>query len=273
MTPASGKNLWTGDENLNTWNGPIVRAPDGLYHLYDPVYAHGSLWNTLYTAHGVSTSPSGPFDWSQFPNLTVHDINPAALIYPNSSGSGMVYSVWIGGKILTANSPSGPFVQSYTYSASNPAPVYYKGNFYLTDQDTTTIRTTSSLDKPWTVFTTVPHPKLPYTVEDPFLWVDRRGNWHIINHAYNTGQRINCTTSYVSSHFYSADGKVWGWSDEPYGHTVQFDDGTEHSFCTLERPNLVFDQNGYITHINLAADLVTQNEGCPNRGKGCVDCK
>lgn len=21
--------------------------------------------------------------------------------------------------------------------------------------------------------------------EDPHLWVDRRGNWHIVNHAYN----------------------------------------------------------------------------------------
>ena len=55
---------------------------------------------------------------------------------------------------------------------------------------------------------------------------------------------------------------------------MQFDDGTSHSFCTLERPNLQFDaKTGLITHINFAADLITGNEGCAARGKGCVDCK
>ena len=77
----------------------------------------------------------------------------------------------------------------------------------------------------------------------------------------------------MSSHFFSADGKVWQWSDAPYGHTVVFDDGTWHSFCTLERPNLSFNAAGLITHINFAADLITGNEGCAARGKGCVDCK
>jgi hypothetical protein len=64
---------------------------------------------------------------------------------------------------------------------------------------------------------------------------------------------------------------VWGHSDQPYTHTVQYDDGTTHSYCTLERPGLTFDSQGLLTHINLAADLVTQDEGCASRGKGCVD--
>lgn len=81
------------------------------------------------------------------------------------------------------------------------------------------------------------------------------------------------TPSHVSNHFFSEDGKTWGWSAQPYSHTVWFDDGTWHSFTTLERPNLIFDASGLITHINLAADLVTGNEGCAARGKGCVDCK
>ena len=95
----------------------------------------------------------------------------------------------------------------------------------------------------------------------------------VINHAYNTQQRTNCSTSWVSSHFFSADGVVWGHSDQPYSHTVQYDDGTTHSYCTLERPALTFDSQGLLTHINLAADLVTQDEGCASRGKGCVDVR
>lgn len=99
------------------------------------------------------------------------------------------------------------------------------------------------------------------------------GNFHIINHAYNTGQKTNCSSSWVSSHFFSEDGKTWGHTDQPYGHTVHFDDGTSHSYCTLERPGLNFDHAGKLTHIHWAADLVTEDGGCASRGKGCVDCK
>lgn len=53
VTPASGKNLWTGDSRLNTWNGPIINGADGTFHLFDPVYQHGSLWNVMYYAHGT----------------------------------------------------------------------------------------------------------------------------------------------------------------------------------------------------------------------------
>jgi hypothetical protein len=283
VTPAGATNVWVGpntNASLNTWNGPIVRGPDGMYHLYDPVYDHASLWSTLYTAHGVSSSPTGPFDWTAFPNLPVHDINPAALVYPNaSSSSGSTTAIFLGGQIMIADSPDGPFtVTGWSYpggGGSNPAPIVGRdGMLYLTNQGTDTVWTTASLDKPWTTFSTIPHPAgLPYTVEDPVLWLDPRGRWHIINHAYNTGERTNCTTSHVSHHFFSVDGKTWGWSPQPYGHVVNFDNGDWHSFCTLERPNLVFDAAGLITHINFAADLVTGNEGCAARGKGCVDCK
>lgn len=281
VTPIGAKNIWVGgntNSSLNTWNGPIVKDAKGMYHIYDPVYEHLSLWSTLYTAHGISSSPTGPYDWTSMPNLPVHDINPAAVVYPNaSSTSGMTVAVLLGGGVMIADTADGPFLKTaYTYpggGGSNPAPIYYKGALYLTNQGTDTIWTCAGFGSPWTTFATIPHPSMPYTVEDPVMWIDPRGNWHIINHAYNTAERTNCSSSHVSNHFFSADGKTWGFSMQPYGHTVTFDDGSTHSFCTLERPNLVFDDNGLITHINLAADLVTQNEGCAARGKGCVDCK
>jgi hypothetical protein len=122
----------------------------------------------------------------------------------------------------------------------------------------------------WTLFANISHDALPpadvqYHVEDPFLWIDRRGRWHIIGHAYSNVQWQNCSVSDVSEHFYSADGRTWLFSRQPYGHTVHYDDGTSHTFVTLERPNLHFDAQGELTHINLAADLVTGNEGCGTR--------
>jgi hypothetical protein len=104
-------------------------------------------------------------------------------------------------------------------------------------------------------------------------WVDSRDNWHIINHAYKNSEYLNCGTSTVSAHFYSPDGKDWHIDPavQPYGHTVQYDDGTNHTYTTLERPNLHFDGSGLLTHLNLAADLVTGDEGCASRTKHAHD--
>ena len=108
-------------------------------------------------------------------------------------------------------------------------------------------------------------------------------NRHIINHAYNTGELEHCGTSMVSDHFYSADGMDWKMISpnvEPYAHTIRYDDGTSHTYTTLERPNIHFDATGQMTHLNLAADLITGDEGCKdrkdhNRGGGCccTNCK
>jgi hypothetical protein len=97
------------------------------------------------------------------------------------------------------------------------------------------------------------------------MWVDARGNWHIINHAYSNLEFANCSSSAASAHFFSRDGRQWGFSAQPYAHTVRYDDDSAHSFATLERPNLHFGAGGAITHINLAADMVTGDEGCANR--------
>jgi len=274
-TPASGKNLFTANATANSWNGPIIQGADGTYHLFDPIYEHGSLWSVMYYAHGTASSLAGPYDWSS-PTIASNAINPAALVFPDAGTGALVYSLWIGNDILVSSGGAGgPYAKAYANPApSNTAPAYYKGSFYVTDQDTSSLLTATSLKGPWTKFASIPHPNgMGYTVEDPFLYIDPAGNFHIINHAYNTGQRTNCTSSWVSSHFFSVDGITWGHSDQPYGHTVTFDDGTSHSYCTLERPNLFFDAAGQPSAIHFAADLVTEDAGCPNRGKGCVDCK
>jgi hypothetical protein len=307
VTPAACKNLWVGpstNDTLNTWNGPILHdAATNTYHLYDPVYEHASLWSVLYTAHGVASNIEGPYDFTKYPSIESTASNPGYLIYTNASTGAPVYTFWLGNDILVSDSAAGPWTRAGANPMpSNTAPAYSKGAFFVTDQSTDSVITATSLAGPWTPFASIPHKGLQYTVEDPYMWVDPRGNFHVINHAYNTGQvrgflatrarfafphsltppflfsfsqRVNCSTSWVSSHFFAAsDGKVWGHTDQPYGHYVSFDDGTWHSFCTLERPSLNFDAaSGALTHIHFAADLVTQDEGCASRGKGCVDCK
>ena len=288
-TPASGKNLYNTSDPRNTWNGPIVTAADGTYHAFVPLYETGSLGRVLTTLHGVATTVTGPYDWAAQPSLNITSINPAFLVFPDAASGALVYSLWLGGEVHLAPSPYGPFsaVPGFSYPGVNPAPIFHGGAFYMTNQFTTTVYTTPAIAPGgvWTVHANISHaqpnyPTYDYHVEDPFMWVDRRGNWHIVNHAYSNIQFETCSASDVSAHFFSPDGVTWSYSQQPYGHTVEYDDGTSHSYVTLERPNLHFDAAGALTHISLAADLVTQDEGCASRpghahnGKcPCDNCK
>jgi hypothetical protein len=188
--------------------------------------------------------------------------------------------------VLVADTPYGPFkpIPDFTYPGENPAPIFFGNAFYLTNQLTQQVLTTKSLTSgsQWTHFANISHHGFPdnsYHVEDPYMWVDRRKNWHIINHAYSVAQFTDCAASDISAHFFSVNGQNWTFSRQPYSNTVGYDDGSTHTFVTLERPNLHFDTTGQLTHINLAADLVTEGEGCPNRTWNhlhpcpCNDCK
>ena len=123
----------------------------------------------------------------------------------------------------------------------------------------------------WTAHGSIDHSVLPadWLAEDPAMWVDGRGHFHIVNHAYSAHEWRNCSGSVLSSHFFSADGGVtWHFlpqAVQPYSHTVRYDDGSAHMFVTMERPSMLFDERGRLTHIHLAADLVTGDEGCGER--------
>jgi hypothetical protein len=290
-TPAIAKSIYNISDPRNTWNGPIVQGSDGKYHIYVPLYAVGSLGGPPTMKHGIADSIVGPWDFNTLPDLpTEGGENPAMVVFPDASkGGSLMYSLWIGGSVLLSDSPYGPFtkIPSFSYPGGNPAPIFYKGAFFMTNQPTLQIFTTPSLTSggTWSLYSNISHASLPqdeYHVEDPFLWVDKRENWHIINHAYSNYQYDNCTFSYLSAHFFSQDdGVTWSWSSQPYDHIVTYDDGTSHDYVTLERPNLHFSSTGELTHINLAADLVTTGAtGCMNRTShthfghcNCDNCK
>jgi hypothetical protein len=277
VTPASAKNIYPSSDPHNTWSGPIA-GPDvqGFYHAFVPLYQPASLWHVIATMHGKAAAPTGPFDWSSEPNISSAAINPGFLEYADSSTGKAVYSLWTGGDVLVADTLEGPFVKEARYAGVNPAPAFANGSFFLTTQHTTEVLTAPSVGGPWTFFSNITHPPasiMNYTVEDPRMWVDRRGNFHILTHAYNTHEFTDCGESHVSAHFFSADGKTWLWSDQPYGHRVQFDDGSERTYATLERPYLVFDSSsGQPAFLVLAVDLVAEDV-CPSKSDCCDCCK
>ena len=279
-TPAIAKDIWPiSDTAHNTWGGPIVGPdPNGTFHAFIPLYRNGSLWGASVAKHGVATAVAGPFSWSTLPDIKT-GINPAFLSFRNASGS--YHTIWdesFGVKIAT--SLDGPFLKVGGFALPspkqpNPAPIYHDNAFFLVTQHTKSVWTTPSLapGAVWTLHGNISqgNTTLPTNVhvEDPFMWIDKRNNWHIINHAYDTTQHAQCGTSTVSAHFFSVDGKEWHLIGglEPYGHTVSFDDGTTHTYSTLERPNIFF-EGGVMTHLVVAVDLDVGDEGCANRTSG-----
>ena len=273
-TPALAKNIYRAADAHNTWSGPIVGpGDDGKHHAFIPLYQVGSLWHVITTMHGVAEAVTGPWDWSSQPNISSAAINPGFLAFKNASSGATVFSLWTGGDILTAESLYGPFTRAARYSGTNPSPVFLNGAFYLTTQATREVLTSPTLEGPWTFFANISHsPAQDYTVEDPHMWVDRRGSWHIICHAYNTSEMADCGSSHVSAHFFSLDGKDWRWTDQPYGHTVTYDDGTALTYATLERPFLSFNAEGQPAFLSLAADLAAVDRDCPAK-ECCACCK
>ena len=276
-SPAAGRNVYNGSDPRNTWGGAAIVDPaDGRTHLYMPIYPEGKLFGPSAIKHGVAAAPTGPFEWLEDLNISA-GINPAALVFRDPATNRTVFSLWVNGRVYVAASPSGPFtaVERFSYPFVNPSPVFSErlGAFLMTNQRTTQLFSTPSIapGSVWTVFGNISHAALPdnttYFVEDPCLWIDKRGNLHIVNHAYAIVQYESCGASDVSAHFFSADGRSWGYSRQPWGHSIAFDDGATTTFVTLERPWLHFagGDGAPPTHLVLASDAATGDAGCQNR--------
>jgi hypothetical protein len=174
VTPAAGKNLYNTSDPRNTWNGPIVKDSNGKLHFYNPLYKAGSLGGPLFVMHGVADSVYGPWNWNSLPPICQHcGNNPAALVYKDSATGKSIYTIWIGGHVWTSPSAQGPFSKTdFKYVGANPAPIYHNGAFYLTNQHTSAIYMTKSLDPErgnWTQFASIDHGNVPQgaTPEDP----------------------------------------------------------------------------------------------------------
>jgi hypothetical protein len=268
---------------LNTWNGPIVQV-DSTFYMFNPLYKRGSLLQTQDMMLGSAENITGPYTWKSM-NKNFGS-NPASVKYLDPETKKIKYSLWVGGLIYVSDSITGPFEIIGKGPGSNPSHVHHNNIWYAVTQSTNEILTSNNLGDSWTKFSSI-DAKIDHGVqEDPFMWIDHRGNWHIINHAYATDEFQNCGNSTLSAHIFSKDGKDWSLLQnpnvEPYSHSVHYEDGTIHTYTTLERPNCHFDENGQMTHINLAADLQSQNNGCENyqtcpakhSGKcACTNCK
>lgn len=84
-----------------------------------------------------------------------------------------------------------------------------------------------------------PKPLLPVNLEDPFVYQDCRGAYHMLAHAIGRNSRG------VGVHMHSLDGKTWAMGSPAVAYTtnVPWSDGTNTTLARRERPVLVFKKN------------------------------
>ncbi len=191
-------------------------------------------------------------------------------------------------------------------SCNNPAPAFHPLNSTLfvscrdgRNRNFPPYRTEDPFRGPWTKVMDLEFPpswgdakagenKSPFLRnEDPYLYIDRRGNFHLLLHRYDyrDGYPVNPNQTMpilVSGHAFSTDGVDWHVNTEqqPYDPIVTFQNGTQQQFSTWERPHLLFDDDGIATHLVVAVSPYWNDDrpcdGCPKRvgsEHSCVVCK
>jgi hypothetical protein len=124
--------------------------------------------------------------------------------------------------------------------------------------------------------------------EDPTLWVDKRGHFHVLAHAWrgqdedwpapgcHKSQNVSwneppfwrmtwpgpCTSN--GGHAYSVDGREWNISPvPPYTAETEFEDGSTVFWRARERPHVVFNEHGELAYLlNGVGDPISVN--CTN---------
>ena len=112
--------------------------------------------------------------------------------------------------------------------------------------------------------------------EDPDLWWDSRGNFHILYHVFSMDHDYHIER--CSGHAWSRDGWGWNYSStvQPFNCTVDFIDGSSRAFATRERPHLIFVDKARTTPVAVISAVSSQPVGpaCASCNAGaCSQCK
>lgn len=311
---------WASGQNETTWGGSIALDPtSGKYHMFVAEMMNDcplSTWGqNSRCSHAVSDSAIGPYTFSDV-SVTNWCHNPAIVLQTKPDGtqlwvlfhigdgtggstkncsngqeidsSGDVTTPTAGSTLHIATSPYGPFTPSQPLpSCNNPAPwLAANGTWFAVCDGFELWRTEDVVSQPWEHVVTIRATGSPISgnYEDPFFFIDARGNWHILYHVYRTGGESahNCTPgndgAVVSGHYFSQDGLSWITSPTmPYLNVITLADGTNQLLTTRERPKMIFNSDGEPTHLSNGVCPSPGNWNtpisCPQVQTGCVDCK
>jgi len=203
---------------------PCVGPPPGRCHYVQP---SANATNVFHVAPDLATADS-VFPWATL-NVTIVNftlgqwipdlVNPSPLVLANGTALIMVHSAGTGGG----------------------APVILRSVAGGAD----------GWAGPYEVMTTAQARSWNGSVagtEDPFLWQDARGNFHVMYHRLNSG--------WLGQHAWSRDGFTWSSTAPAYNNSFALEDGsalTPGANGGAQRPMLLQDaSSGAVTHLYIA---------------------
>ncbi|KAK8872489.1 hypothetical protein PGQ11_003003 [Apiospora arundinis] len=269
----------------SSWGGQIVRDrhDKSLFHLVASQFARGcglAGWRPFSTVIRAEsrTGPAGPYRYAQELFGTFHH-NPTVVWSP-ADQKYLLYSIGIdtvtptrcasykwSNNISVSSAPDvrGPWTPPrLVVNGTNPAPWPVWGEeessgpqIALAVEDNKIFMADDGWnDGVYKLAKTMPWNTSDYSdhwTEDPFLWRDKRGNWHILCHWMIDIAVHGVKYPRVGGHLFSRN-LTGDWTfklQEVYNTTVHFIDGGRTDYYRRERPKLFFSDDGLLRPLYL----------------------
>ncbi len=267
------------------WDGQILKAPDGKFHLFasrwDQSAGHGGWYGSL-AVHAVSDKAMGPYKdtgltWPD--NRGGRGHNVTALQLPDNSYA-VVVSETRPGDVFVSQSLDGPWRQlgSVKVDANGFNPrdggmsnvavmVRPDGKFEIVGRSGAILISAEGILGPYkiqgpSIYKDMPGlPAEKQNLEDPAIWYSG-GTYHIV---------VNCWSARKAFHLTSPDG-IGNWKNrgvayDPATDFIRYKGGTVNHWEKLERPG-VYLEKGHPAYFTFAAIDVPkeQERGNDNHG-------
>ncbi|KAL4883577.1 hypothetical protein BJY04DRAFT_184917 [Aspergillus karnatakaensis] len=280
-----------GPNGNSSWGGQILQDPEDpkLFHLFTSQFADGcglSGWRP--SSHIIRAEsrngPQGPYHYAEAisepfrhnPSIIWSPADKKYLLYttgaqapPATRCRSISYTQWPNNISVSSSSslrgPWTPFeliLHSKSPHSTNPAPFPLWSPKHRTSEiilavEDNAIYTANTFNSTYTLLHTQPWNTTEYSptwTEDPFLWRDKRGNWHFLNHwmidlVEHNGQKW----PRVGAHMYAREltGPWHFKQQEAFNSTVLFVDGTVRTLNRRERAKIFFSDDGEMTPLYL----------------------
>ncbi|KAI1335886.1 hypothetical protein F5Y15DRAFT_219570 [Xylariaceae sp. FL0016] len=266
----------------SSWGGTIVqdRADAKLFHLVVSQFSHGcglAGWRPFSTVIRAESrsGPAGPYVYAQ-ELLGTFRHNPGVVWSP-ADAKYLLHTIgaetqapttcqsykWPNNiSVSTAPDIRGPWTPpQQLLNGTNPAawPMWTPENpvadLALAIEDNL-IYGADSPTGPYELLNTMPWNTSDYSThwtEDPFLWRDRRGHWHILCHWLIDVAERGEKYPRVGGHLFSRT-LCGNWTfrlQAAYNTAVRFADGGSTDYYRRERPKLFFSEDGMLTPLFL----------------------
>ena len=274
MVGGCGLNTWTKNSRVVHATSATMGAPFTFKDVALPVWAHNAAPVRAPKTHTACPGCYYLFHIGEGHHTTAPQQcgPPAAEETSPASAGGDASPPCVG---LCANSsslvhrsrtPDGPWEPLPSIpgqGCNNPAPAFARnGTLFVLCSSSSIWRTDDpTLATQWQSVSRINLNDSPWTaggheylrVEDPYLYMDRNENWHLLVHLYDyrDGYPINPKQTMpilVSGHAFSTDLQTLHYSvtqgeslgaAQPFDPVVRFDDGSVQNFSTFERPHFV----------------------------------